>query len=104
MSNSAYKFLLQSGDFEKARSKKLIDYSDFVLKLLKSVRSPKPRYSEIFIDSPVGVGIARLLVDPFTYYLYTSAAEENAQIEKLVKAGLSYPEAFDKMLNQNKEN
>ena len=103
MSNSAYKFLLQSGDFEKAKSKKLIDYSDFVLKLLKSVRSPKPRYSEIFIDSPVGVGIARLLVDPFTYYLYTSAAEENAQIEKLVKGGLSYPEAFEKMLIQEQE-
>ncbi len=98
LSNSAYKFLLQSGDFEKARSKKLIDYSDFVMKLLKSVRSPKPRYSEIFFDSPVGMGIARLLVDPFSYYLYTSEVEENTMIEKLVKKGLSYPEAFEKML------
>ena len=103
LSNSAYRFLLQSGDFEKARSAKLIDYSDFVMKLLKSVRSPKPRYSEIFIDSPVGMGIARLLVDPFSYYLYTSAPEENAEIEKLVKAGLSYPEAFEKMMNQQME-
>ena len=103
LSNSAYKFLLQSADFEKARSKKLIDYSDFVMKLLKSIRSPKPRYSEIFIDSPVGMGIARLLVDPFSYYLYTSAAEENAMIEKLVRKGFSYPEAFGKMIALEKD-
>ncbi len=103
LSNSAYKFLLQSGDFEKARAKKLIDYPDFVMKLLKSVRSPKPRYSEIFIDSPMGMGIARLLVDPFSYYLYTSSAEENALIDKLVKNGLSYPEAFEKMLGQEQK-
>ncbi|MFZ5571301.1 MAG: TraC family protein [Thermodesulfobacteriota bacterium] len=103
LSNSAYKFLLQSADFEKARSKKLIDYPDFVMKLLKSVRSPKPRYSEIFIDSPMGMGIARLLVDPFSYYLFTSSAEDNALIEKLVQSGLSYPEAFEKMLGQEQK-
>ncbi len=103
LSNSAYKFLLQSGDFENARSKKLIDYSDFVMKLLKSVRSPKPRYSEIFIDSPVGMGVARLLVDAFSYYLYTSATEENAAIEALVRKGMSYSEALETLASQEAE-
>jgi conjugal transfer ATP-binding protein TraC len=102
-SNSAYKFFLQSEDFEKAHARKIINYDPFVMNLLKSIKSPRPRYSEIFIDSPAGTGIARLLVDPFSYYLFTSDAFENAEIEKMVKGGLSYAEAFEKMIERQQE-
>ncbi|MFH1675359.1 MAG: TraC family protein, partial [Pseudomonadota bacterium] len=102
MSNSAFKFLLESPDFEKARSKKLIDYDEFTMKILKSVSTPRPRYSEIFMDTPIVRGVARLIVDPYLYYLCTSDAGENAEIEKLVKSGKTYSEALSIMVENAK--
>jgi len=98
--NSAYKFFLESPSFEKAKDRKIIDYDPFLMQLLKSTKSPKPRYSEIFMDTPIGVGIARLVVDPFSYYLFTSDAGEIAQIEKLVASGMSYAEAIREMVKK----
>ena len=95
--NSAYKFYLESSAFEKARDKKIIDYENFLMQILKSVKSPKPRYSEIFMDTPAGAGVARLTLDPFSYYLYTSDAGENAVIEKLVASGKTYLQALEIM-------
>ena len=98
--NSAYKFYLQSPSFEKARDRKIIDYDEFTMRILKSVKSPKPRYSEIFMDNPLGVGVARLVVDPFSYYLFTSDATDIAQIERLVESGMTYPEAIKEMVRR----
>jgi conjugal transfer ATP-binding protein TraC len=98
MANSAFKFLLESPDFEKAKDKKLIDYDAFTMKILKSVRTPRPRYSEIFMDTPMGTGVARLIVDPYSYYLFTSDAGENADIERLVRSGKTYSEALSVMV------
>ena len=101
--NSAYKFYLQSPSFEKARSRKIIDYDNFTMRLLKSVKSPKPRYSEIFMDTPVGVGISRLAVDPFSYYLFTSDANDIFKIEELVSSGKSYAEAIGHLVEQGRQ-
>lgn len=99
-SNSAFKFYLESSDFDRARHEGLIEYDGFALMILKSVRSNKPKYSEIFMDTPFGQGVARLAVDPFSYYLYTSDAAEIGEIEKLVDNGLSYGEAIKSMVRK----
>jgi len=102
MANSAFKFYMQSDDFDKARDAKLINYDDFTMKLLKSVKSNRPKYSEIFMDTPFGVGIGRLVVDPFSYYLYTSDSREVVEIESMVNGGLSYDKAIQKMVEKYK--
>jgi len=96
--NSAFKFFLESEDFEKARSEKLIDYDDFTFELLKSVKSNKPYYSEIFIDSPYGQGIARLTVDLYKYFVNTSDAKDISAIESIVSTGVPYEEAIKQMV------
>ncbi|PKN69100.1 MAG: conjugal transfer protein TraC [Deltaproteobacteria bacterium HGW-Deltaproteobacteria-12] len=101
MANSAFKFYLESGDFEKAKEEKLIDLSDFGMQLLKSVKSNRPKYSEIFMDTPYGRGVARLAVDPFSYYLFTSDAKEKAEIDYIVKQeGKDYAEAIEEMVGK----
>ena len=101
MSNSAYKFYLQSADFEKAQSKNLINYDRFSMSILKSITSPKPHYSEVFMDTPLGVGVARLVVDLLMYFISTSDAFENNVIHTLVnQGGYSYAEAFEHMIEQ----
>jgi len=93
LENAATRFLLQGSTYDKAVENKILDYSGFVLDLLKSVRNNKPNYSEVFIDSPLGLGIARLVVDPFSYWINTSAPEDVAAFEALVRAGRSPLEA-----------
>lgn len=97
-SNSAYKLYLQSSDVDRASKEGVIDYDPFVLALMKSVKSPKPRYSEIFLDGPNGKGVMRLALDPFSRWLYSSDAEDNLKIEKLVKTGMTYTEAIKTLI------
>jgi conjugal transfer ATP-binding protein TraC len=100
--NAAYKIFLESGDFDKAKQEKLIDYDDFSMKLLKSIKSNPPYYSEIFFDTPFGVGPARLIVNDYAYFLYTSKATEIAMIEAKVKSGKTYHEAILEMVELRK--
>ncbi|MFP7756242.1 TraC family protein [Thermodesulfobacteriota bacterium B35] len=97
-SNSAYKMFLESQDFEKAQARKLIDYDPFTMKLLKSVKSNPPRYSEIFFDTPFGTGVVRLAVNDYAYFIYTSKASEIAMIEQKVAEGKTYHEAILEMV------
>jgi len=98
--NSAFKFFLESSDFEKALDEKLLDYDDFTMRILKSTKSNKPKYSEIFMDTPFGAGVGRLAVDPFSYYVFTSDASEIAEIEAMVDGGVSYEDAIREMVKK----
>ncbi|MCC4233647.1 MULTISPECIES: TraC family protein [Sphingobium] len=94
LENAATRFLLQGSTYDRAVENKILDYSGFVLELLKSVRNNKPNYSEVFIDSPLGLGIARLVVDPFSYWINTSAPQEVAAFEARLRRGMSPLEAI----------
>jgi conjugal transfer ATP-binding protein TraC len=98
--NSAYKILLESPDYEKARQEGLLDYDDFTMRLLTSVKSMRPHYSELFIDAPYGRGVARLSVDPYSYYCYTSDGREVSEIASMVDKGMSYDEAIREMVRK----
>jgi conjugal transfer ATP-binding protein TraC len=102
--NSAYKMFLESGAIEDAQKKGIIDYDTFTLKLLKSCKSNPPKYSEIFFDTPFGCGVARLVVNDYAYFVYTSNATEIAAIEGLVKKdGLTYHEAIMEMVQRRQQ-
>jgi len=96
--NSSFKIYLESSDFEQAQKKGLIDYDPFTIKLLKSVKTNPPNYSELFFDTPFGVGVARLIVNDYAYFIYTSKASEIAMIEQMVAEGKTYHEAILEMV------
>ncbi len=97
-SNSAFKIFLESRILTRHKKKGLIDYDEFTMRLLKSVKSNPPNYSEIFFDTPFGVGVARLVVNDYAYFIYTSKASEIAMIEQMVQDGKTYHEAIQKMV------
>ncbi len=101
--NSAFKIYLESSDFDQARKQGLIEYDDFVLQLLKSVKSNPPKFSEVFFDTPFGLGVARLVVNDYDYFIYTSKPAEIAAIEAMVKNGLSYHEAILEMVARREQ-
>lgn len=98
--NADFRFLLESQDFEKAHQEKIINYEPFTMELLKTVRTVKGRFSEIFCDTPAGKGIVRFSVDDFSYYLYTSDGAETAEIELYISQGMSPAEAINAMVRK----
>jgi conjugal transfer ATP-binding protein TraC len=53
------------------------------------------------MDTPYGQGVARLAVDPFSYYLFTSDAKEKAEIDYIVKQeGKDYAQAIEEMVRK----
>lgn len=82
--NSAFKIFLETTDFQKAREEGILDYDEFTMELVDSVKSCKPKYSELFFDTPFGYGVGRLIVNNYAYFVYTSDAKEIAKIEELV--------------------
>lgn len=101
--SSAFKFYLESKDFDKARAENLIEYDGIMFDILKSTKSKRPAYSEIFMDTPFGAGVARLSVDPFSYYVFTSDADEISEIERMVLGGMNYEEAIHAMVAKYKK-
>lgn len=96
--NAATKFLLQGETYGRAADAKIISHEGFTLDLLKSVTNNKPNYSEVFVDSPFGIGVGRLVVDPHTYWMNTSAADEVARYSKLIAIGLSPAQAIEALV------
>ncbi len=94
--NAAFKFYLESGDYEKAIKEGLITLDDFASKLLTSIQSNRPNYSEIFMDTPGGIGVSRLMVSPFSHAVATTDAHEVVEIESYQQQGLSIVDALEK--------
>ncbi len=93
--NSAFKFLLESEDYPEAAKEKIISYDPFTMEILRSVKTPKPRYSEIFLHSPMGTGVVRLVTDPESYWIYTSDPDDNAKLKDLQRKGIGYDKACE---------
>jgi conjugal transfer ATP-binding protein TraC len=100
LENSDWMFLLR----QKAESIEMLDklgqltMDDGMKRLLQSLRTEHGAYSEIFIHSPVGNGIGRLIVDPYSLLLFSSRAEDFNAVNDKRAAGLSVAEAIDAVL------
>jgi len=95
--NSAFKFLLEADDYEDAANKKIVNYDGLALDILSRVKNNKPKYSEIFFDTPLGMGVGRLIVDPWNYWIATSSSNEVAQYDTLIKQGLTPFDAIKRL-------
>ncbi|MGD9209423.1 MAG: TraC family protein [Desulfobacteraceae bacterium] len=101
--NSEFKFMLKS-DYNVAKHKGLIDYEEFVMKILDSVNLQKGRYSEMFIKTPFSMGVARLPSDQYTHMVFTSDPRENRIINDVAqKYNLSATQAIEFISKEYKE-
>lgn len=95
--NSSYKFLLEGKTYREAAENGLVMYKGLALDLVDSTKNQKPRYSEVFVDSPYGMGIFRLYVDPWTSALCSSEPSDVAAFEALLKKGFSPLDAISEL-------
>ncbi len=100
LDNSDWMFLLR----QKTESIEMMDklgqltMDDAMKRLLQSLRTEHGAYSEIFIHSPVGNGIGRLIVDPYSLLLFSSRAEDFNAINEKRSAGMTVSQAIDAVL------
>jgi len=77
-----------------------LSMDDGMKRMLQSLRTEHGAYSEIFVSSPVGSGIGRLMVDPVSLLLYSSKAEDVNAINARRAQGLTLQEAIDAVLTE----
>lgn len=98
--NSAYLAMLgqTESSINKARKEERLPLNETGYEFLKTVRSQAGVFSEIFIMSEMGSGISRLLVDDFSYMLYTTKSEEVSLIESKRRQGKDVIEAINECI------
>lgn len=82
------------------RQKGRMVMDDGKARLLNSLRTEPGCFSEVFIASPVGEGIGRLLLDPATHLTFSNKLEDNAPIDELRAQGYSIDEAITEVLRR----
>lgn len=98
--NSAFTLLLgqKAEAIDAIKENKRLPLGDGGFSILKSVRSYKGHYSEIFMLTPRGAGIARLTVDPYSLLLYSTAPEDVQAIHEYTRKGINQEEAILRVL------
>ena len=69
-------------------------------RLLNSLRTEPGVFSEVYISSPMGEGVARNILDPATHLLFSNKLEDNAPIDELRAQGLGIDEAIAELLRR----
>lgn len=69
-------------------------------RLLQSLRTEPGVFSECYISSPVGEGVARNILDPFSHLLFSNKLEDNAPLDQLRRAGHSIDDAITELLRR----
>ncbi|RWR30548.1 type IV secretion system protein TraC [Sinirhodobacter populi] len=98
--NSAYTVMLQQKGptLDRLSSGEEKVFERALTERLKTVRSIKGLYSEVFVKSAAGQGIGRFVVDPFRAILYSTRGEDVAEVDKRVKAGATVEQAINAMI------
>jgi len=67
-------------------------------RLLKSLRTEAGAFAEMYVSSPIGEGVVRLVIDPATQLLFSNKLADNKPIDALRAQGYSIDEAIARVL------
>ena len=102
--SSAWKFFLQQNK-ESVNSLKqsgIIPLTDFELNIIENVKNVKPYHSEVFIMTPFGINTAaRIVMDRFMYYLFTTAPDDKVKIKHYTDKGFTMEEAIKAVIRDD---
>lgn len=69
-------------------------------RLLQSLRKEEGVFSECYVSSPIGEGVARIVLDPFSHLLFSNKLGDNAPLDDLRRAGHSIDDAITELLRR----
>jgi conjugal transfer ATP-binding protein TraC len=99
---SDWVFLLRqkSESIDLLDQRKRIAMDEHKKRLLKSLRTEAGAFSELYVFSPMGEGVGRLILDPYTLLLFSNKAEDNQAIDRRRAAGMSVDAAITDVLRE----
>ncbi len=102
-SNWLFALMQDINAVKKAVDSKLISLSDEAVNSIANLQKTN-EYSELFVvnKSLKGEGLYRLVVDPATYWTYTTHAQERAKLDALISEGKTVAEAIDILSSEDK--
>lgn len=100
--NSDWVFMLRQKDesIEQLKLSGRFSISEFLARLLRSIRTRHGEYSEVYIHSPAGGAVGRLIVDNYTAKVYSTKAEEVHAVNQLVDQGYTLPDAVEELVRR----
>lgn len=89
------------GSLKQAIDKGLLNFSEYALQQIKTLHKTDD-YSEMYLvnKSNKGEGLYRLIVDPATYWTYTTHGSERAKLDALLTSGISIDDAITKLIEE----
>lgn len=102
INNADWLFLLRqkAENIERLGKEGKLSLDEWLKRQLGSVSTEHGHFSEIYIHSPMGAGLGRLLLDPFSMLVYSTRAEDYEAIKRLREQGLSVAEAIEQLVTQ----
>jgi conjugal transfer ATP-binding protein TraC len=99
--NADWMFLLRQKpeSIDRLGKEGKLHVDEWIRRQLSSVSTAHGQYSEIFVHGPMGSGVGRLILDPFSMLLYSTRAEDFQAIKNLTEQGMSVTEAIEHILS-----
>lgn len=100
--NADWMFLLRQKpeSIDRLGKEGKLHIDEWMRRQLSSVATEHGHYSEIFVHGPMGSGVGRLILDPFSMLLYSTRAEDYLAIKQRTDQGLSVVEAIQQVLQE----
>ena len=103
LENADWRFYLRMKpeQIQMAEREGRFSFGEHGVELMKSVHTKAGQYSEILIESPDGMAIGRLVVDPFAEKLYSTKHDDYTAIAALQQQGYSLIDAVEHVAGQS---
>lgn len=103
INNADWLFLLRQKpeNIDRLGREGKLTIDDWKKRELSSISTDHGNYSEIFVHSPMGSGIGRLLLDPFSMMLFSTRAEDFERIKNMKEQnGMTAEQAIEQILKE----
>jgi len=107
INNADWLFLLRQKqeNIERLGKEGKLTVDEWMKRQLSSITTDHGNYSEIFVHSPMGSGIGRLILDPYSMMLFSTHADDFERIKKMRQQyGMSTAQAIEALLGEKKAN
>lgn len=104
LTNSGWQFMLkqQPESIDQLKDDSKLSLDDWQMKLIKSIKTRKGQYSEIFVKSQGIATPTRLMVDPYSALVYTTDPKDFQMVEDFKAMGYSTSDAIHQVLRVKK--
>ncbi len=107
INNADWLFLLRQKpeNIDRLGKEGKLTIDEWMKRQLSSITTDHGNYSEIFVHSPMGSGLGRLLLDPFSMMLFSTRAEDFEEIKNMREQnGMTTEQAIQTLLDKRIKN